>query len=238
MAEAESLRFYATRRRIYGGLIIFVLAAGLPMALVPSLRDRLTGRVTELRAALAGEVPALSQKVGENHEPFPAEFERPSRALPDLPQTVDAGQVYTMTPSAPIAPVPAARERAAPRMAKERRPSPAPVLVDETADQAAAGVAADAEPADDNEPKYTTGTIEREAYDILLLSHSTVAGMIQGRNPSLRFKSWDAAPRGSDIYWVRVKFQSENNRDVEYIWQVKLGEKQVTPLNYNARTLS
>ena len=94
-------------------------------------------------------------------------------------------------------------------------------------------------PSGSTEPeiKYQKGKIEQEAYDLLLKSKPTVAGMVQGSNPSLQFKSWDAASRGDDTYWVRLIFQSEGN-DQEYIWQVKLQSSQVTPLSYNARSIS
>ena len=80
--------------------------------------------------------------------------------------------------------------------------------------------------------------MEQQAYDLLLKSNATVAGMVQGNNPSLRFKSWDAASRGDDTYRVRLKFQSNGNPDEEYIWQVKIQANQVTPLSYNARSIS
>ena len=60
----------------------------------------------------------------------------------------------------------------------------------------------------------------------------------RGATRLCKFLSWDAAGRGEDIYWVRLKFRSEGKTDIEYIWQVQLQSKQVTPLNYNARSLS
>ncbi len=89
-----------------------------------------------------------------------------------------------------------------------------------------------------SELKYQKGQIEQQAYDLLLKSNPTVAGMVQGNNPSLHFKSWDAANRGEDTYWVRLKFQSNGNPEEEYIWQVKIQANQVTPLSYNARSIS
>ncbi len=80
--------------------------------------------------------------------------------------------------------------------------------------------------------------MEQQAYDLLLKSNPTVAGMVQGSNPSLHFKSWDAANRGEDTYWVRLKFQSNGNPEEEYIWQVKIQANQVTPLSFNARSIS
>ena len=101
----------------------------------------------------------------------------------------------------------------------------------ETAEQAETQAAPPGEP----QLKYQKGKAEQDAYDLLLKSIPAVVGLLQGNNPSLKFKSWDAANRGEDIYWVRLKFQSEGNADAEYIWQVKLQSNEVTPLNYNAR---
>ena len=97
---------------------------------------------------------------------------------------------------------------------------------------------AETTPAGEPELKYQKGKTEQDAYDVLLKSSSTVTALVQGSNPSLKFKSWDAANRGEDTYWVRLKFQSEGNSDAEYIWQVKLQSNQATPLNFNARSLA
>jgi hypothetical protein len=35
-----------------------------------------------------------------------------------------------------------------------------------------------------------------------------------------------------------LRFQSEGNLDVEYIWEVKLDAGEVTPLSYNAKNIS
>jgi hypothetical protein len=89
------------------------------------------------------------------------------------------------------------------------------------------------------QPKYQQGLMEKEAYDFLLKTNPTVDGMVQGSNPSLRFKAWDALKRDEETYWVRLAFTSApDNANVEYIWQVKLLAKQITPLSYNARSLA
>ena len=93
-------------------------------------------------------------------------------------------------------------------------------------------------PSAEPELKYQKGKAEQDAYDLLLKSSATVAAMVQGSNPSLKFKSWDAANRGEDTYWVRLKFQSEGNQDEDYIWVVKLQSNEVTPLSHNARSIS
>ena len=40
----------------------------------------------------------------------------------------------------------------------------------------------------ENQPKYRQGTIEREAYDMLLKSSPAIAGLVQGGNPSLQIR--------------------------------------------------
>ena len=93
------------------------------------------------------------------------------------------------------------------------------------------------DPIQGDEPKYQKGQIEQKAYDLLLKTLPVVAGMVQGSNPDLQFKSWDAASRGDDVYWVRLKFQPKEGSESEYIWLVKLQSGQVTPHNYNAREI-
>jgi hypothetical protein len=223
-----------SRRRIYGGLLIFAVAAGLPMMSVRPLRNRLFERVMALKAAAAGDVEPLSLKVGENHEPFPAEYERRPPPLPSLPQFPPIDKIYNMTPAAQVQPKAAPRLRSASKIEKTQTSPLTAIKIVEKTNQ----VAADTAPPADNELNYQTGTIEQEAYELLLKSNSTIAGMIKGSNPALIFKSWDVANRGNDTYWVRIKFQSEGNQDVEYIWQVKVEANQVMPLSYNARTIS
>jgi hypothetical protein len=234
MTEAGFSRFYRGRQRIYGGLLLFVLAAGLPMAALPSLRGRLLERFSTLRAAAAGDVGPLSLNVGDYHEPFPAEFEKPAPPEPSPPQESVIDRVYSMAPGVYARPSAAARKRPTPLIAKADAPPPSVAEITESAPAASS----ETKPSGEAQLNYQTGSIEREAYELVLQSNSTIAAMIQGSNPALRFKSWDAAARGNDTYWVRIRFQSEGNPDVEYIWQVRLGTKQVTPLSYNARALS
>jgi len=53
----------------------------------------------------------------------------------------------------------------------------------------------------------------------------------------MKFKTWDAANRQDDVYWVRLKFNNEGVES-EYIWQVKLLSQEVSPLSYNAKSIS
>jgi len=227
-------RFYAERRRIYTGLLLFVALAGVPVVSVPYLRNRLSARVAVLRAALAGNIkPAIAQ-VGANQESLPAEYARPEPPVPQPPQLPPVERIFTMTPTGRVAPH-RERRRAPPLEAIKAEPHLSKRSQESAEQPASAAPAASA----DSELKYQKGKIEQDAYELLLKSNATVAGMVRGSNPSLHFKSWDAADRGDNTYWVRLKFQSEGNpADVEYIWQVKLQTNQVTPLSYNARTIS
>lgn len=229
--------FYKKRTIVYGAMLLFVVAAGLPMIAVPSLRNRLSDRLMTLRAAVAGEVRPVNLKVGENLEPFPEEFERPAHQMPGHVQlpVPESDQVYAVKPGGVVVPSTPSQPRTI-RIEKIRK-SPPPSEAPATAALTDAESAAGEEPAADTGPVYKTGKIEQEAYDLLQESNKAIAGMIQGSNPSLHFKSWDAAVRGNSIYWVRVRFASDGNPDVDYIWQVNLDTKQVTPLSYNARSI-
>lgn len=228
----ETGSFYRGRKRTYGVLMLFVVVVGLPMAAVPSLRNRLLERVWTLKAAAAGDVKPASLKVGEYQEPFPAEFEKPAPPASSPAQSSVIDKVYSMTPGVYAPPAAPSRARSARQTAKAAGSARVIIIEPEPPD------APETQPSGEAELPYRTGAIERQAYDLVVESNPALAAMIQGSNPSLRFKSWDAASRGEDIYWVRITFQSEGNPDVEYIWQVKLDTKQVTPLSYNARTLS
>ena len=207
-----------TRRRFYMGLAAFVLLAGLPLAVVPQLRARLFERAAALRAALTGEpVPALATVGGA---PYPKEFELPpsppARAAATAPEdTAPAG--------ARGRPVLVPRDREQPRKA--------PPLIRERP-----GAAAPPEPEGDELP-YRQGEVERQAYDLVLKSNKALAAMVAGEKPGVKFRRWDAAHRGEDAYWVRVSFDGPDGAE-EYIWQVRLSLGEITPLSFNARTLS
>lgn len=236
--------FYRVRYRFYMSLLAFVVAVGLPIVSIPALKHRLAGRVQTLREAMAGGTikPAVV-RVGENKEPFPSEYEKKFSPpnYPKLPAYFAASQGYSgpvVSPSpAPersssSAPVRSARTIRIPKVpaAAESQPTSAT----DAQEQAAADTAGA-----EAQPKYQQGTMEQEAYNLLMKSNPTISGMVQGSNPALRFKAWDALKREEDAYWVRLTFVSvPGNTDVEYIWQVKLLTKQITPLSYNARSLA
>ncbi len=223
-----------TRRRLYMGLAAFVLLAGLPLAVVPQLRARLFERAAALRAALTGEpVPALATVGGA---PYPREFELP----PSPPEPPEAAQAASAAPPFRVAAPATAPEDTAPAGARGRpvlvprdreQPRKAPPLIRERP-----GDAPPPEPEADGLP-YRQGEVERQAYDLVLKSNKALAAMVAGDKPGVKFRRWDAAHRGEDAYWVRVSFDGPDGAE-EYIWQVRLSLGEITPLSFNARTLS
>jgi hypothetical protein len=215
----RSERYYRTLYRIYFGLLLFVVLAGLPVTLVPSLRHRLSARVEMLRdawsAAGRSAAPPVLAQVGENTEPFPKEYEIPVHTWGRGPGILEV------------------------RMPVFRPGGEAPAQ-QETAPDAAS---ADSEPAapDTGEATvtYKQGDAEREAYETLLKSNETVAGMVQGAEPSLRFVKWAAAAREENTYWVDLTFKPvSGGAESHYVWQVNVSSKQVTPLSALARNLA
>jgi hypothetical protein len=102
---------------------------------------------------------------------------------------------------------------------------------------AAAGAAPTDAPVS-NDPEYRQGSVEKEAYDILLASSATVRSIGDGSYVPLRLKGWAAARRDEDTYWVRLTLApAAGGADGEYIWQVRMGSREASPLNFNARTL-
>lgn len=228
MGEAHGRRSLGdtqARRRTYTALLVVVVVLGLPIVSVPSLRQRLALRFEKLREAVAagrsGSVPVLA-KVGENSAPFPAEYERHTPIHPQYSEISRMPRrLYSVAP-------------------QDLQQGAAPV--DTQASGATGGAAAASQPEGgregSTEPDYRQGKIEQEAYDVLLKSSEAVVKLVQGSNPSLRFKTWAAAKMEEDSYWLRLTFARQPDElEVQYIWQVKLLSKQVTPLNYNARSL-
>jgi hypothetical protein len=230
-AFKSSSRFYKTRQRIYGGLLLFVVIVGLPIVTVHSLRHRLTARVQQLKTALAGVQSPLTVQVGANRGPLPEEYRRPEPVIPQIAQLPPPPKVHT-TPQGGYVPTRGLTRLTVKEPAKDTVASSAEDA--ETKDQT--GSAGESEA--DAQPKYQQGKVEQDAYNLLLQTNAVVAGLVKGSNPSLKFKSWDAAARGDDVYWVRLTFQPEGKPVEEFIWQVKVQSKQVTPLSYNARAIS
>jgi hypothetical protein len=209
--RAERFRF-----RFYLGLLVFVVVVGLPIIGVPALRHRLSSRVEALReAARPNQGPvAVLARVGENAGEFPKEYE-----IPVLPRAAAApyfipspDRVYGAGSTGPVT----------------IRPQEPIRQSDSTGQDAPA----------EAEPVFGQGKLEQEAYELLVKSSETVAGMVQGRDPALRFKQWAAARTDDDTYLVRIIFsQTAEKTDVPYIWQVKVTSKQISPLNYYARSI-
>jgi uncharacterized protein YjeT (DUF2065 family) len=229
VAQAQSLRHRdgsgrgqeseGSRRlfgRIYLALLLFVVLAGLPMLAVPSLRHRLASRVRTLReAALSGGravQPAMAM-VGENTEPFPKEYE--------IPLTIWAKPPAPYTIRMPVF-----------------RSAPASAGAEETGDPSGSP-GSEETGAGEAVPEFRQGAVEKQAYDLLLASSETLAGMVQGRDQALRFVRWSAARREGDTYWVDLTFATvPNNSEARFIFQVDLASKKVIPLSALARSLA
>lgn len=215
----RSERYYRVLYRIYVGLLLFVVLAGLPAVAVPSLRHRLALRVQTLREAWSkagrSAMPPVFAKVGGNTELFPKEYEIPLRTWGKGPGVLEMR-------------MPVFRAGGQTRVQQE----------------AAQTTAADtSEPADSGTGEvavtYKQGDAEREAYEILLKSNEAIAGMVQGKDPALRFVTWAGARREEDTYWVDLTFKSSSSgTEAHYIWQVSLSSKRVTPLSALARAIT
>lgn len=221
-----------TRHNVYTGLLIFVVLVGGSMGVIPQLRHRIWDRAHALKSAFSGEVQPASAQVGENSEPFPEEYAR------EMPPVLDQSQL----PAAVFANPPAGEASNAPSPRRIRIPQTSgvegrtpPILVRKDSPESPEDNLQIESP--DSAPKYQQGRLEQDAYDLVLKSNKALADLVRGGDPSLHFKSWDAAFRGEDVYWVRVIFQGEGKPDVAYIWQVKLSIGEITPLSFNARSL-
>lgn len=225
-ASAGFSSFYRTRQRVYGALLLFVIVAGVPIAAVPKLRTRVVTRAQVLWEAMTGKrAPAMVQ-VGEYQEPFPSEFARPAPPVPQVLHFPPPEKVLSTKQGGFI-------PRSDSKSGMIARKSPSSIEGEE------AGEEREPESAEgDNEPKYQQGKMEQEAYDLLLNSNPAIAEIVKGNNSSFKFKAWDAAIRGEDTYWVRLKLETGGKPEADYIWQVKLQSKQASPLNYNARSIS
>ena len=229
--------------RTYTGLLIFVVAVGLPLIGIGPLRHRLKTRFDIMRAAVRGEQqqqPAFA-RVGENQAPFPREYEQPQNRsafwakliAPLQHQTIvaaDQGGVPTIIPP-PLRRIP---RPTLPIPSKEKLRA-APGALVSAPEQAAAETTRSAV----SEPVYKKGESEQEAYDILLNANQTLAGMVKGSDATLKFQDWAAANMGENSYYVMVTFlQTADNVARKYIWSVKVSSKEVTPLSSYAMSIS
>ncbi len=241
-------RFYVDRNRVYAGLVIFVFGTTLFLGGLPSLRHRLGARLAQLKQSAKGYSgpPTVEAQVGSNPEPFPAQYEQPSV----MPQKSPVPMITIGPTGVPqIVPPQRTQEVVEPPVLAKGKPRRSIRIPTTTPGQSESEAAApptqpaqsDQQAADTDaslEPVFKQGEIEKEAYNLVLGKYTTVSGMVTGNNPNLHFKTWAAAKREEDTYWVRLLFdQSPDKTEVSYIWEVRVTAKQVTPLNYNARSL-
>jgi hypothetical protein len=229
-------RFYSTRNKVSLGLLVFIVVFGLPIIGVPALRHRLSTRVMALKTAMSGEITPATIQAGSNHEPLPPEFARPEPPTPRAPVMPDLNRIFSMNGR----PVSVAPDASRPEPSRSARSVPANEATPQSAatEQDAQASPTPATASGETEPKYQKGKAEQEAYEVLLKGSPAVADLVQGKDPSMKFISWDATNRGEDTYWVRLRFRTEGNTDAEYIWQVKVMANQAIPLNFNARNIA
>jgi hypothetical protein len=223
MAKSGRKRNARVRQWIYGGVLFFAAAAGISLTAVPAIRDRLFDRIQTLKTAWLGETQFDITPVGENDIPYPEEFLRPR-------SSEAASREVTSRPSAE----PEQKKRL--RIVQSDIPSITPPGFSEAAGSGGSAKAK-AGTEEDDSPRFQQGEIEREAYEKTLAANEKLAAMVQGGNPDLSFKTWDAARRSAEIYWVRVIFQNASGAEVEYIWQTDISSGRSAPLNYNSRSL-
>jgi hypothetical protein len=236
--SAASRRPYPPRvsgvgRSGYTGLLLWVVIVGLPIVAIPSLRDRLSERIFVLKTAISGDIMPATAQVGANPGGFPKEFEAPvPAAFGPFSPAASERKTYTMIAPGLIAP--------------ETRKVPRRMRILEVPSREALGVLLEPDtpsaPAVSKEPEpevqFRQGNSEKDAYTLLMRSSTSIAGLVRGSNPSLRFVSWGAMHKGEDVFWVRLKFQSEETPgEVDYIWEVKVKTSEVIPLSYNAKSV-
>lgn len=206
------------RRRIYGGVLLFAVIAGISIGAVPALRERLLDRVHIIKTAMAGGAGPEITATGENDIPYPEEFMRPG-----------SGTVVSRVSAEPARKIVVAQSGA--------QSITPPVVRSGTNSANSTDSTSPAENEDDDSPRFRQGKIELEAYEKTLAANEKLTAMVQGGNPDLGFKTWGAVHRSGDIYWVRVIFQNADGGDVEYIWQTDMASGKIAPLNFNARSL-
>jgi hypothetical protein len=227
--------FYRKRRKVYKGLLIFVIVAGLPIVFVPPMRETLSERVEALRTAITGEIPPIVMNVGIDAEPFPEVYLRPEPPIRLLAQS-PASSRSPGTPSPEQGSVLSGKTVSKPAAASDRGHYQPP-LFREDAGMKAQDPGAVPEKSQDG-PVYSQGEKDREAYELVLKSNVHLAGMVRGDDPVHRFKSWGSTHRGGDLYWVRITIQSDEPNDQDYIWEVYLEAGRVVPLSFHARRIS
>jgi hypothetical protein len=222
-------RFYQIRSRVYKTLLILIVVVGFPIVTIPGLRQRLEECTLALRQAMYGPVPNLTTlRVGENKEPFPEEYKNPGSV-----------EIPAVKP-APIQLAPPVSTQTSPLISRQVIRAGAEQTVAEKPAETASPVPGVAEePQAQAEPKFQQGSVEREAYNLLLAQNAAVSDMVSGKISGMQFKSWSAAKRQDEgAYLVDLIFtRLPENQEEHFIWQINLATKQITPMSFNARSL-
>jgi hypothetical protein len=239
-------RSYTGRQWFYGGLLVFVVAVGLPIIGVPSLRTRLSDRILAIKASLRTDsIVPVTVAAANNSNPFPAEFEKTAREMkPAILPPIE--RIFTLqyknAKPLPGVIVKNNRQQSTPSEANSEPSSKGrqefnSIIEDSSTDDLRV-VDDPSSPSARKEPKYQKGTMEQSAFDLLVSKNPTVADIVKGSHPGLHLKTWDAAKIDGDTYWVRLKLQADKNPESEYIWTVKMQSKEVVPLSFNAKSIS
>jgi hypothetical protein len=218
------------RSRLYTGVLIFIVAVGLPIIGVPKLRQRLAGRVQVLHRAWRGPlINLVTLKVGENNEPFPEEYVSPNSGVASVPQFAPVQLMPHPSLQTAVHISDKVSRPTAGQPAKEVPLKAGDSAVNQAADQQAT----------DSGPQFQQGKVEKEAYDLLIQSDTPLSDMVSGKNPAFRFKSWSAAKRQEEgSYLVDLAFtKMPEDQEEHFIWQVNLLSKQITPMSYNAKNI-
>jgi len=223
---------YSGRQRFYMALMLFVVVVGLPIVTVPSLRHRLETRAAAIKDAVRGRTGPVTVETSEEQAPFPEEYEHYTTTFPGPGEPLPMDRIFTARKNQPDLDADSPPALISPERSDAGKPAFVPAPDVEKSEQDAA------ESDSGGGLGYAQGEVEQEVYDILLESSPKVAEMVKGSDPALRFLSWGVVKRGEDLYWVRLIFETDENPNVEYIWSVEPGSKQVRPLSYNARSIS
>jgi len=227
---ASAARFYQVRSRIYTALLVFTVVIGLPIVSIPGLRYRLAERTLALRQAMYGPVPKLTAvKIGESKAPFPQEYE--SLSALEIPLLKPAPIPSSFPPPTQTSPLVSKKIIQA---GKERAAAEEPTEIGD-----ATSASEVEQPQAETRLQFQQGSVEKEAYDLLLSENQPVRDMVSGKNPVLQFKSWSAAKTQDDgAYLVDLAFMGlPDNQEEHFIWLVNLATKQITPMSFNARSL-
>jgi hypothetical protein len=221
------------RRRFYIGLLLFIILAGVPTIAIPKLRNRLYDRFHVLRTAWVGEETLSMNHVGGNMNPYPREYERPKT------QEGNSAQLQAIASALSVHKEPVANSSSL-KVIGILEKSKNKGQASSSAKEKTQPEIEDASSADSPNfvPQYKQDGNEKAAYELVLKSNKTLSEMVRGSNPDLHWKTWGAALRKEGVYLVRVIFLNREKQEVEYIWEVKLASGEVSPLSFNARSIS